>query len=68
MLAATNMYSAADRCTGSPAPAGWQGRQSCLEGLFGPLSIGRGQVVLGAQISVRPDCRLIGGARIGEFG
>jgi hypothetical protein len=48
--------------------AHWQGRQSCSEGLLDPLSIGRGQVVLGAQIAVRPDCGLIGGAEIGEFG
>jgi hypothetical protein len=48
--------------------ADWQGRQSCLKGLLDPLSISRGQVVLGAQIVVRPECGLIGGAEIGEFG
>jgi len=48
--------------------ADWQGRQSCLEGLIDPLSIGRGQVVLGAQIPLRPDCGLIAGGKVGEFG
>ncbi len=48
--------------------ADWQGRQCCLEGFLDPLSIGRGQVVLGAQITVRPECGLIGGTDIGEFG
>jgi hypothetical protein len=39
-----------------------------LEGLFDTLGIGSGQAILGAEAPVRPDCGVVSGAQVAEFG